>query len=74
MVARWLQAWLDSCMQRWGIKQQARRITLYYLGLLGEQLSAMLPLSLLQVCVPLQLHAGPRSHCPVEWLAAPSST
>lgn len=42
-------AWADSCMARWGVQPRARRITVYYMGLLGEQLSAMLPLSLLQV-------------------------
>lgn len=42
-------AWIDSGLQRCGIKPKPRRITLHYLMLLMEQLTAMLPLSLLQV-------------------------
>lgn len=44
-----LAAWTDSRMQRVGISAKKRRITIHYMVLLGEQLAAMLPLSLLQV-------------------------
>lgn len=42
-------SWADSCMARWSVGPKARRITLHYMAMLGEQLTAMLPLSLLQV-------------------------
>lgn len=45
-------AWMDLCMQRCGIQPKPRRVIIHYLVLLGEQLAAMLPLSLLQVCKP----------------------
>jgi hypothetical protein len=44
-----LSSWADSRMQRFGISAKKRHITIHYMVLLGEQLAAMLPLSLLQV-------------------------
>lgn len=43
--------WTDTLLKRCGVRTRPRRLVLHYASLLGEQLAAMLPLSLLQIFV-----------------------